>query len=145
MSLEMSQQRELATGAREATSDPATTRQEGLHRFRWPVGQQKAELVEWHPLTTRCLVSKRQQPQESEVAGRATRSISQSTPPARRGHEARNQRQRADVDQKPLETRPHNVSGARRVAAPVPRTGEQAHGLKTTSHPTRSLWRREEL
>ena len=61
--------------------------------------------------------------------------ISQSTLPARRGHEARNQRQRADVDQKPLETRPHHVSGARRVAAPVPRTGEQAHGLKTTSHP----------
>ena len=61
--------------------------------------------------------------------------MNQLTSPARRGHEARNKRQRADVDQKPLETRPHHVSGACRVAAPVPRTGEQAHGLKTTSHP----------
>ena len=29
----MSQQRELAAGAREATPDSATTRQQGLHRF----------------------------------------------------------------------------------------------------------------
>ena len=34
---------------------------------------------------------------------------------------------------KPLETRPHHVSGARKVAAPVPRMGEQAQGLKTTT------------
>ena len=37
------------------------------------------------------------------------------------------------VDLKPLETRPHHVSGARRVAAPVPRTGEQAQGFKNNN------------
>ena len=59
--------------------------------------------------------------------------ISQSTPPARRvtTHETNENVQ--NVDLKPLETRPHHVSGARRVPAPVPRTGEQAQGLKTTT------------
>ena len=46
-----------------------------------------------------------------------------------------------NVDLKPLETRPHHVSGAHRVAAPVPRTGEQAQGLTTTRAHTDSVWK----
>ena len=51
-----------------------------------------------------------------------------------------------NVGLKPYETRPHHVRGARTVAAPVPRTGEQAHGLQNNSVPsTRSKWREEKL
>ena len=35
---------------------------------------------------------------------------------------------------KPFEARPHHVSGARRVAAPVSRTGVQAHELRPNKH-----------
>ena len=70
----------------------------------------------------------------------------QVTSTTEHGHGARSRERHADVGLKPLETRPHLVSGARRVAGRVPRTGEQAHGLQNNSVPsTRSKWREEKL
>ena len=158
----MSQQRELVLAG--ATRGPATDRPGRLHQFRRPVNQQSAEFVEWCPLATRHLVSRcsdgcrSQKLQTCDAKQPKIGLASQGTPPARRGHGARRQCQRADVGLMPFETRPHHVSGARRVAAPVPRTdSKQQRPINTQPveegivlrqeqrEPTHSVWRREKL
>ena len=67
------------------------------------------------------------------------------TPPARWCHGARSRERRADVGVKPLETRPHHVSGARRVAAPVPRRRAGTRTQSNSVPSTRSNWREEKL
>ena len=88
--------------------------------------------------------------ESQDVATRNSREeiglANQVTSTEEHGHGARSRERHADVGLKPLETRPHHVSVARRVAAPVPRTGEQALGLQYNSAlSTRSKWREKKL
>ena len=99
--------------------------------------------------------------ESQDVATRNSREenslANQLTSTAEHGHGARSWERHADVGLESFEARGHHVSGARRVAAPVPRTGEQAHGLqnnsvpstrssgKSTSDHTNRVWRRAKL
>ena len=152
MSLEMSQHRELTTGARGSDAMsccdsagrtppiPLTGRSAkcGIRRVvpadhEAPGQHMQRRLQESQDVATR---------NRREEIGLAN----QVTSTAEHGHGARSRERHTDVGLKPFETRPHHVSGARRVAAPVPRTGEQAHGLPNNSVPsTRSKWREEKL
>ena len=150
MCVEMSQKSELTTGAGGSDARSATNRQRRLHQFRRPVDQQSAEFVERCPLTTWSA--------DAATAAGVTRRHDAKQP---RGDwlgqpryttrkEGATEHETSDnvhnVGLKPCETKPHHVSGARTVAAPVPRPGEQAHGLQNNSvSSTSSKWREEKL
>ena len=143
--IEMSQQRELATGARGGDAR-SRHKQAGKTPPISLTGQSiKCEIGRVVPADHEAPGQQMQRRlQESEVADvrlvTAERGLALQTKRPLRQSKA-TEHDRGDTLQtsvwKPFETRPHNnVIGARRVAAPVPRTGEQAHGFQEVrSHP----------
>ena len=122
-----------------ATPGPATNRQGRLHRFRRPVDQQKVEMVEWCPPTTRHLVS-----DAATAAGvtrrrraRATRNsrekmalLTERTLRQSKATEHDRGEQRADVGLKPLETRPYTKYVVPTELRRQCRARECRHGLQ---------------
>ena len=144
MSLEMSQQRELATGARECDAKPRHEKAGKTPPISLTGQSIKCEIG-------RVVPADHEAPgqQTATAAGvrsrrRATRNsregiglANQATSTAEQGHGARSRRHRADVG---LEALRNKASQQRewcpQGCAPVPRTGEQAHGLQeVSSHP----------